>query len=177
VPYPPTAERFERLEETLQIALQMWAGDEKPFHGTHYTLERPLNNPPAISRPHPRILVGGMGEKKTLRLVAQYADACNLFDIGPDGLRAKLAILDEHCAAVGRDPAQIERTVLGSYQSAAGHGPTSVAEAVDRYGAYTALGIDQVIISGPPYTRPGLFDDLAELREQLAAIDPVPPTN
>jgi F420-dependent oxidoreductase-like protein len=152
VPYPPTAERFERLEETLRIALQMWAGDEQPFHGTHYTLERPLNSPPPISAPHPKILVGGMGEKKTLRLVAQYADACNLFDIGVDGLRAKLAVLDGHCADVGRDPAQIERTVLG------------------HYGPYAELGIDQVIVSGPPVTDTGLFDELADLREQLGAI-------
>src|ERR687892_1307178 len=79
VPFPPTAERFERLEETLQIAHQMWSGNVKPYSGRHYHLEEAMNNPPALTRPHPPVMIGGMGEKKTLRLVAQYADAWNLF--------------------------------------------------------------------------------------------------
>ena len=96
IPFPPLAERFERLEETLQICLQMWRGDERPYHGRHYQLERPLNSPQALTRPHPPILIGGGGERKTLRLVAQYADACNLFP-GPD-LARKLDVLRGHCA-------------------------------------------------------------------------------
>jgi F420-dependent oxidoreductase-like protein len=104
VPFPSTAERFERLEEALQIAHQMWSGEAKPYRGKHYRLEEALNNPPAMSRPRPPIMVGGMGEKKTLRLVAQYADACNLFAYGGAGtIRHKLEVLKRHCEDVGRD--------------------------------------------------------------------------
>jgi len=109
LPFPPTAERFERLEEALQIFLQMCSRDEGPYHGKHYTLERTLNSPQPLRRPHPPILIGGSGEKKTLRLVAQYAQACNLFP-GPDIAR-KLDVLREHCAAVGRDYDEIEKTI------------------------------------------------------------------
>src|SRR5690348_4222012 len=79
LPFPPTAERFERLEEALQICLQMWSGDDGPYEGAHYALARTLNSPPALRPPHPPILIGGSGERKTLRLVAKYAQACNLF--------------------------------------------------------------------------------------------------
>src|SRR5580698_2241088 len=99
--FPPMAERFERLEETLQICLQMWSDDEGPYEGKHYHLGRTLNSPQALTKPHPPILIGGSGEKKTLRLVAQYAQACNLF-YGPD-LAHKLDVLRGHCEAVGRD--------------------------------------------------------------------------
>jgi F420-dependent oxidoreductase-like protein len=108
VPFPPVAERFERLEETLQICLQMWRGDESPYRGKHYNLERPLNSPQALSGPHPPIMIGGGGERKTLRLVARYAQACNLFP-GPD-LAHKLDVLREHCEREGRDYDDIEKT-------------------------------------------------------------------
>ncbi len=112
LPFPGTAERFERLEEALQICLQMWSEDESPYRGSHYTLERTLNVPAALARPHPPILIGGGGEKKTLRLVAQYAQACNLFN-SPD-LEHKLDVLRGHCEAVGRDYDDIEKTVMMS---------------------------------------------------------------
>jgi alkanesulfonate monooxygenase len=110
--FPGTAERFERLEETLRICLQMWSDDESPFEGAHYRLGRTLNSPQALQRPHPPILVGGGGERKTLRLVAQYAQACNLFD--RDDLEHKLEVLRQHCADVGRDYDEIEKTVMVS---------------------------------------------------------------
>jgi F420-dependent oxidoreductase-like protein len=109
--FPPTAERFERLEEALEICLQMWGGDDKPFSGRHYHLERTLNSPQALSKPHPPILIGGSGERKTLRLVARYAQACNLFP-GPD-LPHKLDVLRRHCDAVGRDYDEIDKTIMG----------------------------------------------------------------
>ena len=111
--FPPTAERFERLEEALQICLQMWAEDEKPYDGRHYRLGRTLNSPQPLTRPHPPILIGGGGEKKTLRLVAQYAQACNLF-AGPE-LAHKLDVLREHCDRLGRDYAEIEKTAMYTF--------------------------------------------------------------
>jgi F420-dependent oxidoreductase-like protein len=112
--FPPTAERFERLEEALQIILQMWTADEGPYQGKHYHLARTLNSPQVLSRPHPPVLIGGGGEKKTLRLVAQYADACNLFS-SPD-LEHKLEVLREHCARLGRDYDTIEKTAMTPFE-------------------------------------------------------------
>ncbi|WP_067461824.1 LLM class F420-dependent oxidoreductase [Actinomadura macra] len=140
VAFPPTAERFERLEETLKITHQMWKGDETAFEGEHYRLERPLNSPPALQRPHPPILIGGGGEKKTLRFVAKYADACNLFD--GEELPRKLEILREHCEREGRDYADIEKTALTFLA-----GEPSVDAAVDAIGRLAESGIDQVIFS------------------------------
>ena len=108
--FPPTAERFERLEETLQICLQMWSDSQEPYEGKHYRLGSTLNSPQSVQRPHPPILIGGGGEKKTLRMVAQYAQACNLFD-SPE-LAHKLDVLRGHCEAVGRDYDGIEKTVM-----------------------------------------------------------------
>jgi F420-dependent oxidoreductase-like protein len=115
VPFPSTRERFERLEEALQIAQQMWSGKVGPYEGEHYQLEEALNSPQALSEPHPPVMIGGMGEKRTLRLVAQYADACNLFIYGgSDVIRHKLDVLRGHCEDVGRDYEEIERTALGT---------------------------------------------------------------
>lgn len=110
---PALPERFERLEETLRLALQMWAGDASAFEGKHYHLARPVGNPAPVRRPHPPILTGGTGERRTLPLVARYANACNLFDV-PDGgatVRHKLAVLAHHCEQIGRPYGEIERTI------------------------------------------------------------------
>ncbi|MDX1992844.1 MAG: LLM class F420-dependent oxidoreductase [bacterium] len=113
IPFPPLAERFEQLEETLQILKQMWSGKNSRFAGKHFQLNETINNPQPISQPHPPILIGGAGEKKTLRLVALYGDACNFdADMGIDGLRHKLHVLRGHCEEVGRDFDSIEKTVV-----------------------------------------------------------------
>jgi F420-dependent oxidoreductase-like protein len=125
--FPPIAERFELLEDALKICLQMWSGDDGPFTGTHAQLERTLNSPQSISRPHPPILIGGSGERKTLRLVARYAQACNLFP-GPD-LDHKLDVLRQHCETEGRDYDEIEKTVLFNFD--VGPGGERVGELVD----------------------------------------------
>ncbi len=112
VPFPPVSERFERLEETLQICHQMWSDDDGPYKGTHYQLEETICSPRPIQQPGPKILVGGSGERKTLRLVAQYADACNLFAPTPEVVAQKLEVLARHCDNESRDPASIQKTIL-----------------------------------------------------------------
>src|SRR5947208_3824768 len=116
LPFPPLQERYERLEEMLQICLSMWQGeqgDEHPFQGKHYHIERPFNLQQSLTRPHPPILIAGSGEQKTLRLVARYADACNLRP-GPE-IPQKLAILRQHCEAEGRDYDAIEKTCMFAF--------------------------------------------------------------
>lgn len=112
VPFPPIAERFELLEETLRIVLQMWSKDDGPFESAHFRLAETICSPPPVQHPHPPIVIGGSGERKTLRLVAQYADACNLIVADPAEAAHKLGVLAEHCARLGRDPAEIEKTVI-----------------------------------------------------------------
>ena len=138
IPFRPVAERFERLEETLQICLQMWHGDEKPYEGRHYQLERPLNSPQSLSRPHPPVMICGGGERKTLRLVAQYGDACNLF-AGRDEAR-KLELLREHCEAVGRDYDTIYKTAYYWFDPSRG-----TARIIDELGALAGLGFHAAI--------------------------------
>ena len=140
VPYPPVAERFERLEETLQIVQQMWSDDEGPFEGKHYQLAETINVPQPLTRPHPPIVVGGSGEKKTLRLVAQYADATNLIVSGADELAHKLDVLRRHCDDLGRDYATIEKTVMGPQGD-----PLADVDAFLRTAqAYADLGIEHI---------------------------------
>jgi F420-dependent oxidoreductase-like protein len=157
LPLPPVGERFERLEETLRLALRMWSGDSSPFEGRHYHLERPVNNPPPLREPHPPILIGGMGERRTLRLVAQYADACNLFDI-PDGgktIRHKLEVLRRHCQAAGRPYDEILKTVATRLNPG-----ESSEQFAERCRALGALGIEHAVVVGAgPWTE----DDVARL--------------
>ncbi|MGZ6391976.1 MAG: LLM class F420-dependent oxidoreductase [Ktedonobacterales bacterium] len=164
VPFPPTAERFERLEETLQIALQMWAGDETPYHGKHYQLERPLNSPQSVQRPHPPIMIGGTGEQKTLRMVAQYGDACNLFArLGDDELKRKLDVLRGHCERLGRPYEQIEKTSLSTlrFSRDGRDGTLTTAAAVDYFGHLAELGFDHALFNTPDVLDPNMYEQLA----------------
>ena len=139
VPYPPVAERFERLEETIRICEQMWSENDGPFEGTHYQLAETICSPQPLSRPRPPILIGGSGERKTLRLVARYADACNLFASGYEEVAHKLDVLRQHCETEGRDPASVQRTLLYV------RGPLDDADAfLTDMAGYARLGIDQV---------------------------------
>jgi F420-dependent oxidoreductase-like protein len=135
--FPSTSERFERLEEALEICLQMWSDDDSPYQGAHYQLARALNSPQSLTRPHPPILIGGSGEKKTLRLVAKYAQACNLF-AGPE-VAHKLEVLREHCDDVGRDYDEIEKTVMGPLDP--GPGGANVDALLESLRGLADLGI------------------------------------
>jgi F420-dependent oxidoreductase-like protein len=148
VPFPPLAERFERLEETLRIAKQMWSGKVERFEGRYYTLAETLDVPAPLSRPHPPILIGGMGERKTLRLVARYADACNLFlYAGKQVLAQKLEVLRRHCDAVGRPYEAIEKTALGTVQLAPGK--SSAADVIRTCRELAEVGIEHAIFNMP----------------------------
>ncbi len=142
----------------------MWRDDDQPYEGRHYRLERPLNRPQPLRRPHPPILIGGIGERKTLRLVAQYADACNIFDMGPDRVRAKYDVIRRHCEDVGRDYDDIEKTVAARVDLAT----ESVASVVDRFGALAEVGTQHVIVEMKGVERPGAFDRVPELVAQLS---------
>jgi F420-dependent oxidoreductase-like protein len=166
LPLPPVAERFERLEETLQVAARMWAGDDAPFAGRHYRLQRPAGSPPPLRRPHPPVLIGGTGERRTLRLVARYADACNLFDI-PDGgrtVRHKLEVLARHCQEAGRPYEAVEKTLSTRLEAGEPAG-----DFVTRCRAAAALGIEHMVVITPgPWTAAALgtlADAIATLGE------------
>ena len=143
--FPPLGERFEMLEETLQIAHQMWQGErgtEGRFDGRHYQARRLMNSPQSISRPRVPIMIGGGGERKTLRLVAQYADATNVFG-GPEQIHHKYEVLREHCESIGRNPDEIERSTLQSINL----GRHSASEIVDWFGELADAGAQTVIAS------------------------------
>jgi F420-dependent oxidoreductase-like protein len=146
LPLPPAGERFDRLEEVLELARRMWSGDDSAFEGEHYRLDRPVGSPRPLTEPHPPVLVGGMGERRTLRLVARHADACNLFDIPDEGrtVRRKLDVLAAHCADAGRDPGSIEKTI-----STRLHPGEPAAGFAARCRALGELGIDHVVAITP----------------------------
>jgi len=150
IPFPPLRERFERLEETLQIALQMWSRESGAYRGRHFQLAETLCVPAPLSRPRPPIMIGGSGEQKTLRLVAQYAEACNIFG-SPDVVAHKLAVLRGHCERLGRDYGRIEKTVLVRY-------PGERARFLADLEAYAAVGVDTVILSLRDPTDPAFFE-------------------
>ncbi|HXM58353.1 MAG TPA: LLM class F420-dependent oxidoreductase [Candidatus Dormibacteraeota bacterium] len=173
IPFPRLGERFGQLEEVLRIAHQMWRGDERPFEGRHYQLARPLNSPNSLQRPHPPILIGGSGERRTLRLVARYADACNLFDIPgrrQDDLAHKLRVLRGHCEDAGRDYAEIEKTSATRFDL--GQEPDDGRRLLEHLHHLAEIGIDHAIIGmSRPWDEAGL-DALAAIVPEAHGIEP-----
>jgi alkanesulfonate monooxygenase SsuD/methylene tetrahydromethanopterin reductase-like flavin-dependent oxidoreductase (luciferase family) len=151
VPYPPIAERFERLEETIQICQQMWSDNNGPYEGKHYQLAETICVPQPLQSPRPPILIGGGGEKKTLRLVAKYADACNLFSTSVEDVSRKLDVLRAHCDAEGRDYDAIQKTIVGAVDPSG-----DVREFLSTMEEYAKLGIDLVEVA-PAMPDPARF--------------------
>jgi F420-dependent oxidoreductase-like protein len=166
VPYPPLAERFERLEEALQICGQMWDPDnDGPYEGTHYQLAETLCSPQPIHRP--TILIGGSGERKTLRLVAQYGDACNLFGTSPDEVAHKIEVLQRHCDDVGRDFADIKVTILANNPRP---GPETADEFVAGMAEYAQIGVDAAIVTPTSGSPAAWIDAMAPTARRLAEL-------
>jgi F420-dependent oxidoreductase-like protein len=169
VPFPPLRERFERLEEALRICLQMWSANDGPFEGRHYQLAETLCSPAPVSAPRPRIMIGGGGERRTLRLVAQYADACNVFG-APEQVAHKVEVLRRHCEAVGRDIGDIEVTALMSA------GPDwTVDEVLRAAEAYAAVGVATVMTGAVGADPAAVLESVyGPAMQGLAAIRPAP---
>ena len=158
VPYPPTKERFERLEETIQVVRQMFGDDDGAYDGTHYRLAETINNPQVVRPGGPRLVIGGGGERKTLRLVAKYADATNLFPLALEELRHKLDILRRHCDEVGRDYDEIAKTVVGTL--------VRPLDDLDQWlglmEQYAAIGISQMWVGPDPADPVGWTEQMCE---------------
>ena len=147
IPYPPTAERFERLEDNLKLAKALWEGDEAAFTGKHFAAPAITNNPRPLSTPHPRIMIGGTGPKKTLRMVAQYADACNIGEwVGADNMQQALDALKAHCESLGRDYNTVEKTSLSTVHLS---GSDTVESTLRRLEALSAMGFTHAIFNMP----------------------------
>ena len=147
IPYPSTAERFELLEDNLRLAKALWAGDETSFEGTHLSAPAITNNPRPLAQPHPRIMIGGTGPKKTLRMVAQYADACNIGDwVGRQNMQKSLDSLKDHCETLGRDYATVEKTTLGTVHLS---GKDTVDGVIRRIQDLSAMGFTHAIFNMP----------------------------
>lgn len=147
IPYPSTTDRFEQLEDTLKLAKALWASDETAFEGKHFAAPAITNNPRPLSQPHPRIMIGGTGPKKTLRMVAQYADACNIGEwVGADNMQKALDALKEHCAALGRDYDSIEKTSLCTVHLS---GDDTVDSVINRIKELSAMGFTHAIFNMP----------------------------
>jgi F420-dependent oxidoreductase-like protein len=168
VPFPPVAERFERLEEAIQICVQMWSPDNGPYRGRHYQLDETLCSPMPVSRPRPRILIGGGGERKTLRLVAQYADACNI--VGTlDDVAHKIDVLRRHCDSVGRDPNEIEVTAMLRDLPPA---PTP-ADVLSKSEAMAKIGVSTGVTGAVGADPAGWLEStFGPVMDDLAAIEP-----
>jgi F420-dependent oxidoreductase-like protein len=167
VPFPPVGERFERLEEAIQICLQMWSDDNGPFRGRHYQLAETLCSPPPVSRPRPRIMIGGSGEKKTLRMVARYADACNIFGDATT-VAHKVDVLKRHCDAIGRDPNEVEVTTnIGA------HADIESDEILRRLEELASVGVSTVM-AGSVGDDPArhLTERWAPVMKRIADIEP-----
>ncbi|MBN6041890.1 LLM class F420-dependent oxidoreductase [Amycolatopsis sp. 195334CR] len=166
VPYPPVAERFERLEETLRVCGQMWdPADNGPFEGKHYQLAETLCSPQPINRP--KVLIGGGGERKTLRLVAQYGDACNLFGSSPEDVRHKLDVLRRHCDDVDRDYAAIRKTIIANNPRPE---PADLDEFVASMKPYADLGVEAVIVTPTTGSPAAWIDGMAPAVPRLAEL-------
>ena len=168
LPLPDVKERFERLEEILQIAKHMWSGQRTPYLGRYYQLQEPINCPQPLQQPHPPILIGGEGEKKALRLVAQYGDACNLYAgggtneyaAGIESIRSKLAVLQRHCDMIGRPYDDIERTALAGVNLT--QTSTAVSDATRLCESLAELGVQHVIFNIPDAHDSKLFENFAK---------------
>ena len=147
IPYPPTSERFEQLEDSLKLAKALWASDEISFTGKHFSAPAITNNPRPLSSPHPRIMIGGTGPNKTLRMVAQYADACNIGDwVGSENMQKSLDTLKGHCEALGRDYDTVEKTCLGTVNLSA---KDTVSSVISRVKELSAMGFTHAIFNMP----------------------------
>ncbi len=147
IPYPSTAVRFEQLEDNLKLAKALWASDETAFEGKHFSAPAITNNPRPLSTPHPRIMIGGTGPNKTLRMVAQYADACNIGDwVGPENMQKAIDTLKEHCDALGRDYDTVEKTSLSTVHLS---GDDTVESTISRIKALAAMGFTHAIFNMP----------------------------